>query len=116
MAVKKPIILLLLKLLETKTDENEVRTQGQLADMISEIYPCDRKTVCRNIQVLIDMKYPIVKTKKGIYLDSKKFTVKEQEFILNAITTAIPCEGINQEDLADRLTGVLTKIYREDKE
>ncbi len=116
MAVKRPIILLLLKILETQTDKNHVMTQEKIADEISQIYPCDRKTVCRNIQFLIDMQYPIVKTRKGCYLDSKKFTVKEQEFILNAITTAMPCEGINQEDLADRLTGVLTKIYREDKE
>ncbi len=55
MATKKPIILLLLKILETKTDKNHAMTQGQIADEISQIYPCDRKTVCRNIQFLIEI-------------------------------------------------------------
>jgi hypothetical protein len=46
---KKYLIILILKLLETETDIDKPLTQTKIAEIISERFPCDRKTVCRNI-------------------------------------------------------------------
>ena len=43
---------------------------------ILEVMPCDRKTVGRNIQIIIDCGYPIAKTRKGVYMDFRVFTIE----------------------------------------
>ena len=73
MSGKKPLILYVLKILETETDERHPMTQTELTSVIASAMPCDRKTVGRNINALIGMGYPIVKTRAGCYLKGKKF-------------------------------------------
>ena len=109
---KKYLIILILKILETNTDREHPLTQIKIAEQVSEVYPCDRKTVGRNIRALMTVGYPIQKTTKGYYLAGKMFTVEEKEFILQAVRGA---DGKSEEDkaeLADRLSGVLRKIVR----
>ena len=69
---KKQNILLVLKILETGSDKLHPIKQCEIAKIISRVYPCDRKTVGRNIKFLMDIGYPIVKTTHGVYsLDLK---------------------------------------------
>ena len=56
---KKPLILYVLKILETETDERHPMTQTELTSVIASAMPCDRKTVGRNINALIGMGYPM---------------------------------------------------------
>lgn len=111
---KKYLILYVLKILEANTDFNHTMTQKQIAEWLSDVMPCDRKTVGRNIEALIEMGYPIVKTQKGCYLGGKKFGTDEIAFILDAVrgnaTEDLTRE--QREDIAVRLLPVLTKIYR----
>ncbi len=112
MQEKKFLILLILKILETESDEQRPISQSEIARIISGQYPCDRKTIGRNIRALMTVGYPIQKTTKGYYLAGKMFTVEEKEFILQAVRGA---DGKSEEDkteLADRLSGVLRKIVR----
>ena len=112
MQKKKFLILLILKILETESDEQHPLSQSEIVRIISGQYPCDRKTVGRNIRALMTVGYPIQKTTKGFYLAGKMFTVEEKEFILQAVRGA---DGKSEEDkaeLADRLSGVLRKIVR----
>lgn len=88
MEKKKQLILLVLKLLETETDAKHPITQTEIAKTISAVYPCDRKTVGRNIQFLRDIGYSIVKTSAGFYLDKKAFALDELEFVKSAILRA----------------------------
>lgn len=88
MREKKYLIILILKILENENDENHPLTQCKIAQAISEIFPCDRKTVGRNICFLMKVGYPIKKTSRGFYLDGKKFTVEEIDFILDAVRAA----------------------------
>ena len=60
MQPKKYLILLILKILESESDETHPLTQSQIARDLSEIFPCDRKTVCRNIAFLKKIGYPII--------------------------------------------------------
>lgn len=111
---KKYLILYVLKILEANTDFNHTMTQKQIAEWLSDVMPCDRKTVGRNIKALIEMGYPIVKTGSGYYLGGKKFGTDEIAFILDAVrgnaTEDLTRE--QREDIAVRLLPVLTKIYR----
>ena len=111
MEKKKHLILLVLKLLETETDANHPITQTEIAKTISEVYPCDRKTVGRNIKDLKNLGYPIVKTTKGFYMDNKIFTVAEIDFVTNAIVAATGMSDEEKEVLANNVKNVLSRKY-----
>ena len=100
---KKYLILYVLKILEANTDFKHTMTQKQIAEWLSDVMPCDRKTVGRNIKALTEIGYPIIKT-----------GTDEIAFILDAVrgnaTEDLTRE--QREDIAVRLLPVLTKIYR----
>ena len=77
MQSKKQLILWVLNVLNSESDENNPITQTKIAEIISDIHPCDRKTVSRNIQFLQAMGYPIMKVSKGFYMARKVFSVEE---------------------------------------
>lgn len=112
MQQKKQLILLILKVLENESDKNHLYTQRKIASIISEVYPCDRKTVGRNIQFLQKLGYPIIKTQKGFYMDKTIFTVEERKFILNAVSMAEGKSADEKESIVFRLSKILNKIYR----
>lgn len=111
MEKKKHLILLVLKLLETESDANHPITQTEIAKTISEVYPCDRKTVGRNIKDLKELGYPIVKTTKGFYMNGKRFTVNEIDFVTNAIMAANGGRVEEKEALANDVKDVLNRRY-----
>ena len=74
---KKYLILYVLKILEANTDFKHTMTQKQIAEWLSDVMPCDRKTVGRNIKALTEIGYPIIKTGSGYYLGGKKFGTEE---------------------------------------
>lgn len=110
--MKKQNILLVLKILEAESDRAHPMTQTQLASVISEVYPCDRKTVGRNIKFLLELGYPIAKTPRGYYLDRKPFSVDEREFILNAVRERPDATERCKTDLIERLEFVMNKLCR----
>ena len=111
MEKKKHLILLVLKLLETETDANHPITQTEIAKTISEVYPCDRKTVGRNIKDLKELGYPIIKTTKGFYMSEKLFKVNEIDFVTNAIVAATGMSDEEKEVLANNVKNVLSRKY-----
>jgi len=112
METKKYLIILILKILETDTDKDHPITQIQIAKDISGVYPCDRKTVGRNIAFLKKVGYPIVKTPKGFYLDTKLFTVDEMRFIMESIYNNPDKSITEKDDISKRLSRILSKINR----
>ncbi len=70
---KKTIIVHILKILYCYTSADYPATQYHIAHYLNDInIPCDRKTVGRNIQYLIDMGLPICKSrssKRGYFYD-----------------------------------------------
>ena len=111
MEKKKQLIILVLRMLESESDTQHPLTQTEMTKVISEIYPCDRKTVCRNVQFLREMGYPIVKTTKGFYMDKMLFSREEIRFIVNSVRGA---EGdlSDREELCDRLYTSLSRYYK----
>ena len=111
MAMKKHLIVLILRILETHSDVNHPLSQIKIASMISDAeYPCDRKTVGRNIRDLVELGYPIVKTPKGFYMDGKTFSREEIEFITKLLAHS-KSESIDTLSLAKRLRSVLDRYY-----
>ena len=112
MACKKQSIIAVLAILESNTDERNPMTQTKIADWIAAAKgACDRKTVGRNIRFLQELGYPIVKTAKGFYLENKKFSLEEAEFVLRAVMAAEGKSSEEKADLTERLRRVLHQIY-----
>ena len=110
MSSKKQLILWVLNILNTESDADRPITQTKIASIISEVYPCDRKTVCRNINALKAMGYPIVKTQRGFYIEGKKFSADEIAFVQNAILTAEGKEVLERHALAQKVVSVISKL------
>ena len=70
---KKIIILHVLQILQEKTNKNKKLTQSEIVKELTEReVKCDRKTVGRNINYLIDFGYEIIKLPRvGCYLKHK---------------------------------------------
>ncbi len=70
---KKTIILYVLKILQEGSSKEKPVSQASIARVLNSIgVPCDRKTVGRNIEYLIEFGYPIIKIKGGgCYFDHK---------------------------------------------
>lgn len=111
MNVKKYLIVLILRILETHSDKNNPISQIRIAEMISAKYPCDRKTVCRNIKFLKEVGYPIAKTKRGFYMEHKTFSRCEINLILDLVQNSDLKES-DKEDLKDRLLECLSRYYK----
>lgn len=109
---KKQIILFVLKILENESDKKHPLTQTAIANIISGVMSCDRKTVGRNIKFLIGAGYPIVKTSKGFYLENKRFSVEEKDFIIRCVMNSDERSQPEKESLVRRIEYVLGKIYR----
>ncbi len=112
MQSKKQLILWILSILENETDMKNPKTQVEIAEIISKVYPCERKTVCRNIKFLKEMGYPIEKTTKGFYMNRKRFSQDEVAFVKKAILSAYGKTEKEKEELSGKVADVLTKQYR----
>ena len=112
MQSKKQLILWVLNVLNNESDENTPITQTKIADIISDMYPCDRKTVSRNIKFLQEMGYPIKKTSKGFYMERRVFSVEEVNFIKAAIMKATGKDDAEKAALAEKVSDVLSKMYQ----
>ena len=107
---KKHLILYVLKILESNTDEKHPMRQKEIVDIISSAVPCDRKTVARNIKFLQEMGDPIEKNKKGYFIKQKRFSLLEVEFLKSAIQSAPETKGVNKDKLTEKLSITLNKI------
>ena len=112
MQSKKQLILWVLNVLNNESDENTPITQTKIADIISDMYPCDRKTVSRNIKFLQEMGYPIKKTSKGFYMERRVFSVEEVNFIKAAIMESTNKDENEKAALAEKAAEALSKMYR----
>ena len=108
---KKQLILLILKMLESNTDAQHPITQAEIARTISLVYPCDRKTVGRNIKFLVEIGYPIIKTTKGFYMNDKVFTKEEIDFVKITILSAEGKSVEEKQEIANKVSQCMMKKY-----
>ncbi len=67
---KKTIILYVLKMIDEGSSKEKPITNTSMAKVLNSMgIPCDRKTVGRNVDFLIEFGYPIIKVKsRGCYM------------------------------------------------
>ncbi len=109
--MKKHLIILILRILETRSDEAHPITQVEIARLISGKYPCDRKTVGRNIGFLRELGFPIEKCPRGFYMEKKLFSREEIAFVLEAVRGA-PNGPTDRDELCERLYEGLSRYYK----
>ena len=112
MQSKKQLILCVLNVLNNESDANTPITQTKIADIISDMFPCDRKTVSRNIKFLQEMGYPIKKTCKGFYMERRVFSIEEINFIKSAILESKSKDDAEKAALAEKVSNILNKMYK----
>jgi len=71
---KKTIILYVLEMLEKGSSKEKPITMLNMAKVLNSLdIPCDRRTISRNVDYLIEYGKPIVKLKGGgVYFDHEK--------------------------------------------
>ena len=71
---KKVIILYVLEMLEKGSSKEKPITMLNMANVLNSLdVPCDRRTIGRNVNYLIEYGKPIVKLKGGgVYYDQEK--------------------------------------------
>ena len=110
---KKLIILYVLNILKSYSSGENPINQSTICNYLRDIgLICDRKTVGRNIKFLQKIGYPIIKTSKGYYMDNKIFSIKEINYIINAIEKAEDSSEINKSELKDKLQKQLNGLKR----
>lgn len=68
---KKTIILYVLKMLQEGSSKERPITNTNMAKVLNSMgIPCDRKTIGRNVDYLIDFGYPIIKSKNGCFIEN----------------------------------------------
>lgn len=112
MKKKKGTIIIVLSMLETESRKDSPLSQDKIAAFANEVgYSCNRKTVGRDIKLLKDMGYPIVRTSRGYYMDYKVFSSEEITFVLDCIEKQ-EADGIDKESLLQRLKRMMGHAYQ----
>ncbi|HIY77466.1 MAG TPA: hypothetical protein H9728_00300 [Candidatus Borkfalkia excrementavium] len=77
---KKTIILYVLKILQEGSSPIKPITISNITHVLNSLdIPCDRKTVGRNINYLIEFGYPIKKLPRGgCYYENTKISIKDR--------------------------------------
>ena len=108
---KKSTIIIVLSMLETESSKASPLSQDKLATFANAVgYSCNRKTVGRDIKLLKELGYPIVRTSRGYYMDNKAFSNAEMFFIFKCIE-ACDSGDIDKESLVCRLRKVMGHSY-----
>ena len=93
MQEKKTNLLAVLQVLKDYTDENHILSQKEIAEHLNNEYglTIDRRTVYKDIRMLIDFGYDIstyAENEVGYYLKDREFSNEEMTLICNAISSA----------------------------
>ena len=104
---KKSSLLYVLKILTKYTDKNHKLTYADIARKLREEYDSEleRKTIARNIDILMDNGYDIIKNgNNGVYLGTRDFEDGELMFLTDAIYSSKSVPTKYAKDLVEKLT------------
>lgn len=111
-------LLYLKDILERYSDEQHILNSFDIADKLESLYgfECERKSIYKDIEVLIDYGLDIIKTrtpKNGFFLASGKFETAEIRLLSDAVQAADFITKNKTKQLVEKIEG-LTSIYRAD--
>ena len=119
MEEKKTSILAVYKVLEEFSDENHPLTRTEITDLIEKQYniTIDRRTLYRNIEMLINFGYDISdynENKIGYYLKDRLFQHSEVLLLCNAVHASHFIPDKASKDLVNKLLSSQSRYKRND--
>lgn len=119
MEEKKTSILAVYKVLEEFSDENHPLTRTEITDLIKKLYniTIDRRTLYRNIEMLINFGYDISdynENKIGYYLKDRLFQHSEVLLLCNAVHASHFIPDKASKDLVNKLLSCQSRYKRND--
>ena len=119
MEEKKTSILAVYKVLEEFSDENHPLTRAEITDLIKKLYniTIDRRTLYRNIEMLINFGYDISdynENKIGYYLKDRLFQHSEVLLLCNAVHASHFIPNKDSKDLVNTLLSCQSRYKRND--
>ena len=111
---KKLALLRILEILQKNTDEAHPLTHNEIADLLRKEYDIEieRKAVGRNISLLLEADYDIVTTKRGVYLDGRKYEPSEIRMLIDGVHSSQHIGVKHSRDLIEKLASEGNKYFR----
>ena len=111
---KKLALLRILEILQINTDEAHPLTHNEIADLLLKKYgiEIERKAVGRNISLLLEADYDIVTTKRGVYLNERKYEQSEVRMLIDGVLSSQYIGVKHSRDLIEKLASEENKYFR----
>lgn len=111
---KKLALLRILEILQRNTDEAHPLTHNEIADLLLKNYgiEIERKAVGRNISLLLEADYDIVTTKRGVYLNERKYEPSEVRMLIDGVLSSQHIGVKHSRDLIEKLASEENKYFR----
>ena len=111
---KKLALLRILEILQKNTDCEHPLTHTQIVEILQKEYGIDieRKAVGRNISLLLEADYDIVTTKRGVYLNERKYEPSEIRLLIDGVLSSQHISVQHTKDLIDKLSSEENKYFK----
>lgn len=110
---KKSPIICLYRILRENTDAAHRMTQDELCAALKEVgAECERKAVARNLDKLSECGIEIVRERRGIYLNERKFTDEELLFLIDSVRANRYLCASHTRELVEKLLDEGTPTFR----
>ena len=112
--MKKLALLYILKILETETDALHPLYQEEIADRLLRDHgiELERKAIARNLALLDEAGYDIVKTPEGYYLGERLFESSELRLLIDSVLCSRHVNPRHSRELAERLAAIGGRHFR----
>ena len=111
---KKLALLRILEILQRNTDEAHPMTHNEIVDILLKEYSIEieRKAVGRNISLLLEADYDIITTKRGVYLNERKYEPSEVRMLIDGVLSSQHIGVKHSRDLIEKLASEQNKYFR----
>ena len=111
---KKLALLRILEILQENTDCDHMLTHSEIAEKLLSEYgiEIERKAVGRNISLLLEADYDIVTTKRGVYLNERKYEPSEIRLLIDGVLSSRHVSLRHSRDLIEKLASEENKYFR----
>lgn len=111
---KKLALLRILEILQRETDEAHPLTHNEIADILLREYGIviERKAIGRNISLLLEADYDIVTTKRGVYLNSRKYEPSEVRLLIDSVLASRHIGLAHSRELIEKLAGEENRYFK----
>lgn len=110
----KAIILYILKILSTYTDENHYLTQKEIIEYLKNEYDVivERKAVSRSLSILEEFGFGVCMTRSGSFLQERLFDDSELRLLIDGLLSSRYINEPHSYDLIQKLSNLSSKYFK----